>query len=250
MTWLNIVKTPFLFPAAAAGAGNLLRKKCACEWVRAWSAAAAPDEHHRPAAVMALWEWQKSCFSLIFFSCLRNFSWGLVYLVLVKPRWFDDCRVDSLRGLWRGCQIQRIWHRESVEMNFGNILLVSFSFVAIASGKIDVNKHALPVDLIMSRLLFLLHVQFQLNCCVFKPVSKWAPKSDLKNQMSHMHTFAIFKHYSECEEDVHYLWVSSWGGRTRGPLRLPVGPESCGGPSSIIAQNSSNMEQLSLEKCF
>lgn len=123
---------------------------------------------------------------------LRAPSWGSVFTwfwcLRVWFQWLSDRSAQSAR-------FQRIRHRESVEMNFGNLFFVTFSAITFASGK---TLARFPVARI-------------LRCCL-----QGRRKEAIGESKCHFN----LQHFSRCQGDAYYPCAVRWGGLRGGSLRL------------------------------
>lgn len=158
---------------------------------------------------MALWEWFKKFICFLFFK--------FIYLFLR----FDTLESFQLRLLgslftWFGClrvwvqwlsertaeaaRFQRIRHRKSVEMSFGNLLFLTFSAFTFASGRT-------PARSLVARTR-------NRQCCL-----QGRRKLAIQESKCHFN----LQRFSQCQGDACYLCAARWGGLRGGFLRLQEG---------------------------
>lgn len=154
---------------------------------------------------MALREWFQKfacffvfCFFFSEFDALESFQLRLLGSV---STWFWCLRVWVQRLCERIAELS-IRHRKSVEMNFGNLLFVTFTAFTFASGRT-------PARSLVARTR-------NSQCCL-QGRRKWA----IQESKCHFN----LQHFSQCQEDSYYPCAARWGGLRGGSLRLQEGSD-------------------------
>lgn len=140
-------------------------------------------------------------FKFIYFLDLTRLeasSWGSSARFLLGLDAFGFEFSDCLRGPRRLPDSRR--SHKSVEMNFGNLLLVTFSAFTFASG--------------MTPARFLVACTRNRQCCL-------QDRRKLAIQESKCH-FNL-QRFSQCQGDAYYLCAARWGGLRGGSFRLQEG---------------------------
>lgn len=132
------------------------------------------------------------------FDALESFQLRLLGSV---STWFWCLRVWVQRLCERIAELS-IRHRKSVEMNFGNLLFVTFTAFTFASGRT-------PARSLVARTR-------NSQCCL-QGRRKWA----IQESKCHFN----LQHFSQCQEDSYYPCAARRGGLRGGSLRLQEGSD-------------------------